>query len=180
MDHLNQKHSPVIKFEEKLEYVGTIDELESKTYVLESYSRLFTPIFFRSSELFFIGVFLHGEKIEASQFKAHIKFTNDDYTTFGASQKVKSVDDQEDLGHFFIYCVKQFGKSKTNFKTSQPISVNGGTKINATDDESPRVDFTLWVTNEKLDEIAKDTKYESGIEDTDDESGAKEDVKKSE
>ena len=102
MDHLNQKHSPVIKFEEKLEYVGTIDELESKTYVLESYSRLFTPIFFRSSELFFIGVFLHGEEIEASQFKAHIKFTNDDYTTFGASQKVKSVDDQEDLGHFFI------------------------------------------------------------------------------
>ena len=69
---------------------------------------------------------------------------------------------------------------KTNVKTSQPISVNGGTKINATDDESPRVDFTLWVTNEKLDEIAKDTKYESGIEDTDDESGAKEDVKKSE
>ena len=130
----------------------------------------------------------------SSQFKAHIKFTNDDYTTFGASQKVKSVDDQEDLGHFFIYCVKQFEKShisnrdcttrfetlKTNFKTSQPISVNGGTKINVTDDGSPRVDFTLWVTNEKLDEIAKDTKYESGIEDTDDESGAKEDVKKSE
>ena len=98
------------------------------------------------------------------------------------------------MGHFFIYCVKQFEKThisdrgretryetlKTNFKTtSQPISVNGGTKINVTDG-SPRVDFTLWVTNEKLDEIAKDTKYESGIEDTDDESGAKEDVKKSE
>ena len=182
--YLTQKHCPVIKFEEKLEYVGPIDELESKTYVLESYIRSFTPIFFRSSELFFIGVFLHGEKIEASQFMAHIKFTNDDYTTFGASQKVKSVDDQEDLGHFFIYCVKQFENSHISNRdriTSQTnFKMNGGTKINVTDDGSPRVDFTLWVTNEKLDEIAKDTKYESGIEDTDDESGAKEDVKKSE
>ena len=97
MDHLNQKHSPVTKFEEKLEYIGPIDELESKTFVLESYGRLFTPLFFiggeQSCEIFFIGVFLHGEEIEAAQFKAHIKFTNDDYTTFGASQEVISVDD---------------------------------------------------------------------------------------
>ena len=101
------------------------------------------------------------------QFKAHIKFTNDDYTTFGGNQKVKSVDDEKDFGHFFIYSVQQFEKSHSNFG-----KIFGG---------APSVDFTLWVTNEKLDEIAKDTKYESGIEDTDDESSAiKKEIEKSE
>ena len=69
------------------------------------------------------------------------------------------MDDEHDFGHFFIYCVQQFGK------------ISGA---------APSVDFTLWVTNEKLDEIAKDAKYESGIEDSDDESGTKEEIKKSE
>ena len=94
MDHLKQKHAPVINVEEKLEYAGSIDDLVSKTYVLESYSRSFSPIFGRMknnagqmNDLFFIGVFLHGEKIEASQFKAHMKFINDDSTTFGGNLK---------------------------------------------------------------------------------------------
>ena len=73
------------------------------------------------------------------------------------------------------------GKEESDSFTAIPMKkLTNYYDVKAGEFKTQPIKFTLKITNEKLDEIAKDTKYESGIEDTDDESGAKEDVKKSE
>ena len=148
-DHVLTQEVKLVK--DVFEFQGSFEELQKQICILESYGRVFTPVFGVKNDLLYIGLFLHGEQIEASQFKVHIKFFNEDLTTFGGHGSVKSIDDSN-TKHFFIYNVHQFafGSSLNEHTLFKPLN------------------FTLKVVNEKLDEIAKDEKAESGI-DSDDE-----------
>ena len=153
-DHITKNHvlpqpQDVKVVKDIFEFQGSFDELQKQICILESYGRVFTPVFGVKNDLLYIGLFLHGEQIEASQFKVHIKFINEDLTTFGGHGSVKSIDDSN-TKHFFIYNVHQFAFGEPNLTLFKPLN------------------FTLKVVNEKLDEIAKDEKAESGI-DSDDE-----------
>ena len=154
-DHIKKDHGfPLrnVKFvKDVFEFQGSFEELQEEICILESYGRVFTPVFRVQNDLLYIGLFLHGEQTEASQFKAHVTFFNDDLTTFGGYGSVKSIDDCSSK-HFFIHNVHQFafGSTLNEHTLFKPLN------------------FTLKVANEKLDEIAKDEKAESGI-DSDDE-----------
>ena len=154
-DHIKKDHvllqQNVKLVKDVFEFQGSFEDLQKQICILESYGRVFTPVFGVKNDLLYIGLFLHGEQIEASQFKVHIKFFNEDLTTFGGHGSVKSIDDSS-TKHFFIYNVHQFafGSSLNEHTLFKPLN------------------FTLKVVNEKLDEIARDEKAESGI-DSDDE-----------
>ena len=151
MEHFKKGHA-MSDIENDWNFDGTPKDLVEKYYNLSAYNHQFLLLFGKNDKFLSFIVMMNGFQDEAQHFKVSISFFN------YLNGKVYSVHD----------CVHSI--TKEDYKDY--ISLTPLKKITEyydpkTDEfkEQEKIHFTLKISNEKLDEIAKDEKVESGVED---------------
>ena len=144
MDHYQSKHANIKAKDDVLEFKGTLEELKTSVFVLNSYGKPFFPQFHVNGNLIYIWVVGHGDQAEIDSFEVSMKFFRFGWPKLGFLQdSVKAIDTDKNL-----------------LTSGQDGMVSLVSKITG----QGVIEFQMKIVSEKLDEIAKDVNVESGVD----------------
>ena len=145
MDHYQNTHGNIQAKEKVLEFKGTLEELKTSVFVLNSYGKPFFPQFHVNGNHIYIWVVGHGDQAEIDSFEVSMKFFRFGWPKLGFMQdSVKALDTDKNL--------LTTGEDGMVGLVSK---ITGGQGV---------IEFQMKIVSEKLDEIAKDVNVESGVD----------------
>ena len=144
MDHYQNTHGNIQAKDDVLEFKGTLKELKTSVFVLNSYGKPFFPQFHVHGNYLHVWVVGHGCWPEIDSFEVSVKFFRFGWPKLGFMQdSVKGLDTDKKL----LISGQDGMVSLVSKITGQGV-----------------IEFQMKIVSEKLDEIAKDVNVESGVD----------------
>ena len=135
----------------ELNFEGTKEELFDQFFCVDAYDRQFFPQFKEVNNCLVVRTLILGLQEEAIPFKVSITFFLENGENFKFEDKVYPITEGKDSilktsMHCHLEKLTKYYDAKTRELKNQP-----------------KIDFSLKIISPKLDEIAKDQHFESGI-----------------
>ena len=135
----------------ELNFEGTKEELFDQFFCVNAYDRQFYPQFKEVNNCLMVRTLILGFQEEAIPFEVSITFYLENGKNFEFKDNVYPI--TKDIDSIFETSMQCHLKKLTKYYDAKSRKIKN----------QPKIDFCLKIISPKLDEIAKDQHFESGI-----------------